>query len=127
MSTLPHVAKTYTASGAIIGGRAVKIGLGSDGFARVTQAALATDPLHGIAEHSAADGESVSVVRHGMAKATAGGVLTLGAHLRLTADAAGKLVTAAAGNSVVAIFDHSQSAKAGDEIDVFVMTPGKES
>lgn len=120
MSTLSTDAKTYPASGAILAGRGVKVGLNADGWAVAIQASSAADPLIGIAEEDAADGDLVSVIRGGAAKSVAGAQLSVGVTRQLTVDANGALVSAIAGDVVVASFDNDKSAGLDDVIDVYV-------
>lgn len=68
-------------------------------------------------------GGQITVAVNGPAYARAGGVLTRGTHKFLTVDATGRLVAAATGDQIVAIWDDSgedAAAAAGDLIPVFV-------
>lgn len=77
----------------------------------------------GVAEEGGEAGVPCPITLFGPAKARAGGVITPGTHLLLSYDANGKLVAAAAGDQVVALFMGAVAAADGQEIDVF-MLPG---
>lgn len=131
----PTLIKTLTAEGAIAARRLVALGSG-DG--QVVQAAASTDALLGVSgELAAADAGRVDIVLAGLAEVECGGTIARGAPV--TADAAGKAVTAvrhthqentaasyqqnattAAGSAERTIGIALESAVAGDVIHVLI-------
>lgn len=76
----------------------------------------------GVLQAAVAVGGFGQVVTYGFAKGTAGAAITVGTHSLLTTDANGDLIPAANGELVWARFEGLNTAAAGDEIDIFVMT-----
>lgn len=117
----PLLRKNYTAGGAIIAHRIVKMGA-TDGT--VVQAVAATDALMGVCGSIApASGERVDITKSGIAAVEFGGTVTRGD--ALTADANGKAITAApsAGSNVRIIGFAEVSAVSGDIGDALI-APG---
>jgi len=92
----PGLTRALTASGAITGQRIVAWTSGG----KATQAAAAGDPLIGITELGASDGETVDVVVEGVPAVEFGGTIAYGDPL--TADSQGRAVKAAPASGVTA-------------------------
>jgi hypothetical protein len=104
------ITRTYTASGAIVAGRAVYI-TGANTVAQGNAAGLPG----GIALAAAADGESVDVCISGVCLASAGDTLTPGTHDFLVSDANGLLDPASSdGERYIARFLGERAAADGD-------------
>lgn len=109
--------KGYKAGAAIVGKRFAKFSAADT----VVQAAAATDLIIGVVDLDGSSGDIVDVTLDGLAKVTCGGNVTRGQ--LLTADSAGKAVTAAptAGvNARVGALALS-SGVSGDIIDIIVL------
>jgi len=118
----PGLIKTKTADGAVAARRIVTPGASAG---TVAQAAAATDALVGVSERAggAVAGGRIDVIKSGIAQIDAGGVIVAGDPV--TADAAGKAVTAvpAAGANVRIIGFAEEDAANGDYFDVLI-APG---
>lgn len=114
MSQFLTLARTFNASGAVPARRI----LAFTATGAIKVAAAATDKLCGVSDGAldVADGRRIDVLMSGFQKLDAGGAIAWGD--RLTSDANGKAVVAAAGNRVVAIA--LQDAAAGDPLDVLI-------
>jgi hypothetical protein len=114
MSQFLTLSRTFNASGAIPPRRI----LAFTATGAIKVAAAATDKLCGVSDAAldVADGRRVDVLMSGFQKLDAGGAIAWGD--RLTSDANGKAVVAAAGNNRIAIA--LQDAAAGDPFDVLI-------
>jgi len=104
----PILTKNYEAAAAVSQYRIAKFGA-SDGLAG--QAADTIDPLIGVFDLSASQGERVDVVRQGIAEVELGGAITRGA--QVTTDADGKGVALAAAD-----YGMKQAVAAGEDASV---------
>ena len=89
------VRQGFEASGAISGGRIVKIGTNG----KISQASASSDTLVGVIVQEAADGDMCDAAVAGIAWAEAGAAINAGA--LITADSSGKAVTASAGDNYI--------------------------
>jgi len=105
------ITRTYTASGAIVAGRAVSLSAANT----VVQGNSGAQIPAGIALAAAADGESVDVCIAGPCLASAGAVLTPGTHDFLVSDANGLLDPASSdGERYIARFLGERAAADGN-------------
>lgn len=110
----PLMTKAFVAAAAITAWRIVKFDATDD---TVTTAAAASDLSIGVLENvSPVTGERCDVVVAGIAEVTLGGTVARGA--KVTADAQGRAVTAAAGNQAIGVV--LASGVVGDLVDVLI-------
>lgn len=114
MSQFLSLSRTYSASGPIPPRRI----LAFTATGAVKVASAATDKFCGVSDAAleVPDGRRIDALMSGFQKLDIGGVVAFGD--RLTSDATGRAIVAAAGNRVIGIA--LQDATAGDQIDVLI-------
>jgi predicted RecA/RadA family phage recombinase len=110
--TIPAIAE-----GAVTARRILRVGTADHALA---QSAVKNVPLIAVAYFDAATGNHLTAVTAGVAKVQAGAAVTRGA--RITADADGRGVTAAAGENYVGVA--LESAGAADVLIDVLVSPG---